>query len=108
MKMDRAFITRQMLRNKVAEQAAEIERLVADRDSWMQQASERVADAVALVAAERERWEVPVRALLAAHDASLRLFGKQMRQQGITTLRIQDYTREEIAAISELMALVGA
>lgn len=37
------------------EAADEIERLRDDRDSWAQQASDRVADAVALVAAERER-----------------------------------------------------
>ena len=39
----------------LSEQVVEIERLTADRDSWMQQASDRAQDALDLVAAERER-----------------------------------------------------
>lgn len=33
-----------------------IDRLTADRDSWMQQASDRAQDALDLVAAERKHW----------------------------------------------------
>ena len=40
----------------LSEQVVEIERLKADRDSWMQQASDRAQDALDLVAAERKHW----------------------------------------------------
>lgn len=55
------------------EAASEIDRLrtdlalmTADRDSWREQASARVQDALDLVAAERERWEAAIGAVMPA------------------------------------------
>ena len=60
---------------------------------------------LAAVAAERERWAAPVRALLAAHDASLMRVGEMMRAHGVTTLRIGGDAQAELDAIETLRGL---
>ena len=57
------------------------------------------------VAAERERWAVPVQALLTAHDAGLARVGEQMRAHGLTTLRLPYEVKAELDAIAVLRAL---
>lgn len=104
---NRELQTLRNIGNEAEAAADEIERLSADRDSWAEQASDRAQDALNLVAAERERWAVPVVALLEAHDAGLRRLGEQMKTQGMTSLCIPAEAGAELAALEALRDLVA-
>ena len=60
------------------------------------------------VAAERERWAAPVRALLAAHDAALERVGKMMQANGMMTLNLPAEVNDEFKAVHALRDVLRA
>jgi hypothetical protein len=59
------------------------------------------------VAAERERWAAPARAMVAAHDAGMVRLNTAMRAQGVRAITLPAEAADELRAIQALRDLVG-
>jgi hypothetical protein len=59
-----------------------------------------------LLAAERERWAAPVRAMVAAHDAGMVRLNTAMRAQGVDRITLPAEAADEFRAIQALRDLL--
>lgn len=61
---------------------------------------------LALLSAERERWQQVAKAVIESHDAALAYVYERLRSQGVGSITIPDSVAAEIRAVNALRELV--